>query len=198
MHEYDKDDRDLIPMTVPEVRRLLLILAEPDERFSIRLTWSLFRRRHQAIAKRCHATRRSLRVHASAAQLTTTQLDFTLNSTSVPSAPSAPSASSASSASSAPIIQVLCSGNWSYELDEERWKLISPLLPPQKPRTGRPANDHRTILEGLFWVMRNGGSWRALPASFGPWQTFYTRYQRWCKAGIWQQILDTLNPEQVN
>jgi hypothetical protein len=181
-------DTDLIPMTVPEVRRLLLTLAEPDERFNLRLAWSIFRRHHQAIAKRCHATRRSLRVRASAAQLTTTQLDFTLNSTSAPGAPGAPGAST---------IQILCDGNWSFELDEERWKLISPLLPPQKPRTGRPANDHRTILEGIFWVMRSGGSWRDLPTSFGPWQTLYTRYQRWCKAGIWQQILDTLNHEEI-
>ena|SRR5215203_5458739 len=186
MHEYD---RDLIPMTVPEVRRLLLTLAEPDERFSIRLAWSLFRRRHQAIAKRCHAIRRSLRVGTTEPITTDTKLDFTLNSPGAPSAPSAPSA---------PMIQVLCGGNWSFELDEERWKLISPLLPPQKPWTGRPANDHRTILEGMFWVMRNGGSWRDLPASFGPWQTLYSRYQRWCKTGIWQQILDTLNPERTN
>jgi hypothetical protein len=56
------DNTDQLPITVPEVRRLLLTLAEPDERFSIRLAWSVFRRRHQAIAKRCHAIRRSLRV----------------------------------------------------------------------------------------------------------------------------------------
>jgi transposase len=45
--------------------------------------------------------------------------------------------------------------------------------------------------------MRNGGSWRDLPASFGPWQTLYTRYRRWHKAGIWQHILETINPERT-
>lgn len=183
---------ELIPLTVPEIRRLLIALTEPTERFSIRLAWSAFRRHHQAIAKRCHTTRRSLRVYASAnanaAQLTTIPLDFTPNSISDMGAPGA---------HSAPKIQKLCDGNWNFELDEERWKLISPLLPPQKPWTGRPANDHRTILEGMFWVMRSGGSWRDLPASFGPWQTLYSRYQRWCKAGIWQQILDALNHEEI-
>ena len=39
---------DLIPLTVPEVRRLLLALAEPLEQFSFRLAWSRWRRRHQA------------------------------------------------------------------------------------------------------------------------------------------------------
>jgi hypothetical protein len=35
---------------VPEVRRLLAP-EEPPERFSFRLDWSTFRRRHQAVAK---------------------------------------------------------------------------------------------------------------------------------------------------
>lgn len=41
------------------MRRLLLALAEPPERFSFRLAWSSFRRHHQATAKGCHATRRA-------------------------------------------------------------------------------------------------------------------------------------------
>jgi hypothetical protein len=48
----------LLPLTAPEVRRLLLALMEPPERFSFRLAWSHWRRHHQAIAKRCHAARR--------------------------------------------------------------------------------------------------------------------------------------------
>jgi len=46
---------------VPEVRRLLLALAEPPERFRFRLHWSRWRRRHQAIAKRGHVARRARR-----------------------------------------------------------------------------------------------------------------------------------------
>jgi hypothetical protein len=46
-------------LTVPEVRRLLLAVAEPPERCRFRLGWSTFRRRHQAVAKQCHARRRS-------------------------------------------------------------------------------------------------------------------------------------------
>ena len=50
-----------MPLTVPEVRRLLLAHAEPPERFPFRLAWSAFRRQHQAIAQRCHAARRAQR-----------------------------------------------------------------------------------------------------------------------------------------
>ena len=66
---------------------------------------------------------------------------------------------------------------------------------PQKPATGRPANDHRRILEGMLWVMRTGSAWRFLPEHFGPWQTIHSRYQRWGKAGIWQRIVVLLHPE---
>jgi hypothetical protein len=52
-------DVELIPLTVPEVRRLLVALAwstpPPEERT---LGWSIWRRRHQARARRCHYKRR--------------------------------------------------------------------------------------------------------------------------------------------
>jgi len=51
------------PLTVPEVRRLLLALTEPPERQDIRLGWSIFRRRHQAAAKHCHVARRTRIAH---------------------------------------------------------------------------------------------------------------------------------------
>jgi transposase len=89
-----------------------------------------------------------------------------------------------------PTIQVLCSMN--LDLTDELWARISPLLPPQQPSTGRPANDHRTLLAGMFWVMRTGSSWRELPEHYGSWQTLHSRYQRWRAAGIWQRILDRM------
>jgi len=35
------------------------------------------------------------------------------------------------------------------QLTDEQWARLQPLLPPQKPRTGRPAHDHRRILEAI-------------------------------------------------
>ena len=52
-------DVALIPLTVPEVRRLLVALAwalPPPEEHIMR--WSCWRRRHQARARRCHYKRR--------------------------------------------------------------------------------------------------------------------------------------------
>ena len=31
--------------------------------------------------------------------------------------------------------------------------------------------------------------WRDLPERYGKWTTVYSRFQRWCKAGVWDCIL---------
>ncbi len=78
-------------------------------------------------------------------------------------------------------------------LTEQRWAQILPILLPQKPARGRPANDHRRTLEGMLWVMHTGAAWREVPPAFGPWHTLHSRYQRWCSAGIWTQIIERLH-----
>ncbi len=83
-------------------------------------------------------------------------------------------------------------------LTDEHWEQVRPLLPPQKPQTGRPAVDHRLMVEGMLWVMRTGSSWRELPERFGPWSTVSSRYQRWCKEGLWARILQVLLPSEAS
>lgn len=94
-----------------------------------------------------------------------------------------------------PPVQTLPAGR--FELTEERWQRLCPLLPPQRPPTGRPNIDHRTVLGGILWVMRTGAAWHDLPDRFGPWQTVHSRYRRWRHAGIWQRILDALAHEDA-
>jgi len=48
------------------------------------------------------------------------------------------------------------------------------------------------MVEGILWVMRTGGSWRALPGPFGPWQTVAGCYHRWRHAGVWERIRQVL------
>jgi hypothetical protein len=49
---------DLIPLTLPEVRRLLHLLLPSQEQRQHRLHWSRWRRKRQAQARRSHWKRR--------------------------------------------------------------------------------------------------------------------------------------------
>ena len=77
-------------------------------------------------------------------------------------------------------------------LTDEQWERLEPLLPPQKPRTGRPSKDHRTIVNAMLWVDRTGALWRDLPSEYGPWRRVATCFYRWVKAGVWDRVLGEL------
>jgi transposase len=50
------------------------------------------------------------------------------------------------------------------ELTDAQWAKLAPLLPPQRPRMGRPPKDHRLIVEAIVWLDRTGAPWRDLPS----------------------------------
>ncbi len=77
-------------------------------------------------------------------------------------------------------------------MTDTQWDRLRPLLPPQRPRTGRPAKDHRTVLNGILWVLRTGSPWRSLPERYGCWKTVSSRFYRWQKAGVWDHLLSAL------
>lgn len=78
-----------------------------------------------------------------------------------------------------------------YEMTDEAFERIEPLLPHQQ-RGGRWA-DHRTVINGMFWVLNSGAQWRDMPERYGKWETVYGRYRRWTREGLFDQILHRLH-----
>jgi hypothetical protein len=151
---------------VPEVRRLLLLLTQPeDAERDHHLRWSLWRRRHQAAARRGHRARRAHRP---------------------PPAQPGPT-------TPGPIRVLVVPGT--AELSEAAWSQIAALVQPAVPRRGRPSGDLRRQLEGMLAVMHNGGPWREVPPICGPWQTIYARYALWVRTGLWDRIVAILHPD---
>jgi transposase len=77
-----------------------------------------------------------------------------------------------------------------YELTDEQWAVIEPLLP--KAERGRPLTAPRQMLNAMFWVLRSGAPWRDLPERFGPWQTVYHHFNSWRRRGVYERILEAL------
>ena len=80
-----------------------------------------------------------------------------------------------------------------HDLTDAQWSRLSPLLPPQRPRRGRPNHDHRRVVNGMLWRMTTGAPWRDLPPQYGSWRTVYSRFRRWQRAGIFDGILGDLH-----
>jgi transposase len=77
-------------------------------------------------------------------------------------------------------------------LDEE-WAIFEPFVVPSVPRKGRPAQDHRRVLDGIFWINRTGSPWRDLPDYFGKFGSVHRQFRRWSESGLWDVILEALN-----
>ena len=78
-----------------------------------------------------------------------------------------------------------------FELGDEEWDLIVPHIPVATGRGGR-LKEPRKMLNGMFWVLRTGTSWRELPDCYGPWQTVYHWFNRWRRDGTLRQLAEAL------
>jgi len=79
-----------------------------------------------------------------------------------------------------------------YELEDEQFAMVEDLLPSDGRRGGQ-WNDHRTTLNGIFWILRTGAQWRELPGRYGRWKSVYDRFRRWSKDGTIDRILGRLH-----
>ena len=90
---------------------------------------------------------------------------------------------------------VVCGTRGLSDLTDDQWRRLRPLLPTQKPKTGRPEKDHRTVINGILWILRTGSPWRDLPERFGPWATVASRFYRWRRQGLWDRLLAEVQRE---
>lgn len=77
-------------------------------------------------------------------------------------------------------------------LTDEEWALIGPLLPAERGRGCRPAQDNRRYFEGMMWLARTGAQWRHLPDAYGKWDSVFRRYRRWLDVGVFEAMLESL------
>ena len=77
-----------------------------------------------------------------------------------------------------------------YKPSDFEWNVIEP-IPPNKPRRV-PRVDDRRVLNGIFWVLLSGAPCCDMPERYGPYTTAYNLFNRWCKAGAWDRLMDEI------
>jgi len=77
-----------------------------------------------------------------------------------------------------------------YRLPDGLWEQIMPLLPPPKPKkkAGRPRMDTRRAMTAIFYRLRTGCQWNALPRSLGAYSTVHGHFQEWRAAGVFTAL----------
>jgi putative transposase len=78
------------------------------------------------------------------------------------------------------------------DLTDAQWAILEPWIPPPRPG-GRPRKTTmREVVNAIFYLTREGCSWRALPHDFPPWKTVYNYFEDWRDDGTWERFLTAL------
>jgi transposase len=82
-------------------------------------------------------------------------------------------------------------------LTDEQWAALEPLVEAVRPKGKVPPRDLRRTIEAIIWRHKNGATWRAVPAEYGPWWTAAQLFIRWAKRGVWQRLLAAVQAQGV-
>ena len=82
-----------------------------------------------------------------------------------------------------------------FDLSDKQWEKIAKFFEQKASKNGRPRLPNRPIVNGIFWILNTGASWRDLPERYGTWQTVYDRFNKWSKDGTITSVLECLQIE---
>jgi putative transposase len=85
-----------------------------------------------------------------------------------------------------------------YELTDQQYERIEPLLSGKPGDPGRNAENNRRFMNAVYWIARTGAPWADLPERFGKYDTVYQRFNRWAKKGRWKAIFEALQEPDLD
>ena len=77
-----------------------------------------------------------------------------------------------------------------WRIPDVLWEQIEPLLPHYRRsrKGGRPRLNRRTVMDGIFYVLRTGCQWKAMPPEFGSSSAVHQYFQEWTRRGIFRKL----------
>ena len=73
---------------------------------------------------------------------------------------------------------------YTSDLDLAGWQRIESLITVRR-RSKWPLQE---VVNGIFYVLKNGCGWRDLPGEFPCWNTVHYYFTKWGKDGTWENI----------
>jgi putative transposase len=83
------------------------------------------------------------------------------------------------------------------DLTDAQWALLEAAMPlATHGRTGRPRKyPLREVWNAIFYLARNGCTWRALPHDLPPWEVVWDHFRRWRANGTFEHLNGLLREE---
>src|SRR5256885_4870500 len=81
-----------------------------------------------------------------------------------------------------------------FVLTDAQW--AKPLCLGKRGDPGRSGEDNRRFIEAVLWIARTGSPWRDLPPLLGHWNSVFTRFRDWAKAGVWKRLFDAVSDDR--
>src|SRR3954454_520401 len=77
--------------------------------------------------------------------------------------------------------------SYASDLSDAEWAILAPLLCPRQQAGHPQVFALRRIVEAVFYLLRTGCQWRALPHDFPPWTAVFYHYAKWRRHGTWER-----------
>src|SRR3954468_7439220 len=82
----------------------------------------------------------------------------------------------------------MTSSSYTSDLSDAEWEILAPLLCPRQQAGHPQVFALRRIADAVFYLLRTGCQWRALPHDFPPWSAVFYHYAKWRRLGTWERI----------
>ena len=77
-------------------------------------------------------------------------------------------------------------------MTDEDWATVLEVFRAARSRRGDKGRDDRKFLEAIHYFAVHNITWRALPATFGKWNSVWKRFWRLSQAGVFEAFFEAL------
>jgi transposase len=77
-------------------------------------------------------------------------------------------------------------------MTEEDWTIVLQVFEASRSRRGDKGRNDRKFLEALHYFVVHNVTWRALPETFGHWNSVWKRFWRLSRSGTFEAFFDAL------
>jgi transposase len=78
------------------------------------------------------------------------------------------------------------------DMTDAQWAILAPFIPEPGTWSPREPISRREIVNGIFYLLRTGCSWRQMPHDLPNGKTVYHSFRKWKLDGTWEKAMTAL------